>query len=158
MLQQKSKISSQLQRPKFHLGPIQRNQSNQSPSAAARDLVPVASRTSQKRLLKGVTRDTIIHAVENVDVQAVILGLLRSKKEIIRLQTLSFIFDRIQGKSKQDVSVSGGLVHAHVRDPRLAALPQEALLELARAYDQILVKHLPDAAPDSSQNQIESKL
>ena len=47
MLQQKSKISSQLQRPKFHLGPIQRNQSNQSPSAAARDLVPVASRTSQ---------------------------------------------------------------------------------------------------------------
>jgi len=63
-----------------------------------------------KHLLKGVTRDTIIQAVENVDVQAVILGLLRSKKEIIRLQTLNFIFDRIQGKPKQDVSVSGGLV------------------------------------------------
>jgi len=109
-----------------------------------------------KHLLKGVTRDTIIHAVENVDVQGVILGLLRSKKEIIRLQTLNFIFDRIQGKPKQDVSVSGGLVHAHVRDPRLAALPQEALLELARAYDQILVKHLPDAPPDTQQNQMES--
>jgi len=45
----------------------------------------------------------------------------------------------------------------HVRDPRLAAMPQEALLELARAYDDILVKHLPGAAPDTPQNQIESK-
>ena len=88
--------------------------------------------------------------------QGVILGLLRSKKEIIRLQTLNFIFDRIQGKPKQDVSVSGGLVHAHVRDPRLAALPKEALEALARAYDDILVKHLPDASPDTQHNQMES--
>ena len=55
-----------------------------------------------------------------MDVQAVILGLLRSKREIIRLQTLNFIFDRIQGNPQQDVSVSGGLIHAHTRDPRLA--------------------------------------
>jgi hypothetical protein len=64
---------------------------------------------------------------------------------------------RIQGKPKQDVSVSGGLVHAHIRDPLLAALPQEALLELARAYDEAIVKHLPDVSPDAHQNQIESK-
>jgi len=110
-----------------------------------------------KRLLKGITRDTVIQAVENVDVQAVILGLLRSKRELTRLETLHFIFDRILGKPKQDVSVSGGLVHAHARDPRLAALLQEALLELARAYDEVLVKHLPAASPDAPHNQIESK-
>jgi hypothetical protein len=110
-----------------------------------------------KHLLKGVRKDTIVQAVENIDVQGVIVGLLRSKREIIRLQTLTFIFDRVQGKPKQDVSVSGGLVHAVTRDPRLAALPQGALLELARAYDDILVKHLPDISQDSPQNQIESK-
>ena len=61
------------------------------------------------------------------------------------------------GKRKQDVSVSGGLVHAHTRDPFLAGLPQEALEELARAYDTILIKHVPNALPDGPQNQIESK-
>jgi hypothetical protein len=103
-----------------------------------------------------VRKDTIVQAVENIDVQGVIVGLLRSKREIIRLQTLTFIFDRVQGKPKQDVSVSGGLVHAVTRDPRLATLPQEALLELARAYDDILVKHLPNAGQDGPQNQTES--
>jgi hypothetical protein len=92
-----------------------------------------------------------------VDVGAIVTSLLRSKRELTRLETLQFIFDRILGKPKQDVSVSGGLVHAHTRDPRLAALPQEALLELARAYDEVLVKHLPAASPDAPQNQIESK-
>ena len=53
--------------------------------------------------------------------------------------------------------MSGGLVHAHTRDPRLSALPKDALLELARAYDEVLVKHLPSASPDGPQNQIESK-
>jgi len=36
-------------------------------------------------------------------------------------------------------------------------LPQEALLDLARAYDEVLVKHLPAASPDAPHNQIESK-
>ena len=110
-----------------------------------------------KQLLKGVTRSTLTATVENVDIGAVVLGLLRSKRELTRLETLHFIFDRILGKPKQDVSVSGGLVHAHTRDPRLAALPQDALLELARAYDEVLVKHLLAASPDAPQNQAESK-
>jgi len=155
---------------------LQAEEQNQQPTSAPETSPPADSKESgeskpkrggkrpgagrkpnlAKHLLKGVTRDTIIQAVESVDVQAVILGLLRSKKEIIRLQTLNFIFDRIQGKPKQDVSVSGGLVHARVRDPRLAALPKEALEALARAYDEILVKHLPDAPPDAPQNQMES--
>jgi hypothetical protein len=45
------------------------------------------------------------------------------------------------GKLKQDVSVSGGFVHAHVRDPLLASLPKEALEELASSYGKILSKH-----------------
>jgi len=52
-----------------------------------------------KRLLKGITRDTVLQAVENVDVQAVILGLLRSKRELTRLETLHFIFDSHPGQA-----------------------------------------------------------
>jgi hypothetical protein len=46
-------------------------------------------------------------------------GKGRDRSEIIWLQTLHFIYDRILGKPKQDVNVSGGFVHAHVRDPLL---------------------------------------
>ena len=37
------------------------------------------------------------------------------------------------GKPKQDLSVTGGIVHAHTRDPLLASLPKEALEEMALA-------------------------
>ena len=112
-----------------------------------------------KVLLKGVSRTTILAAVENVDVGAIIIGLLRSKREQTRIEALHFIFDRVMGKPKQDVNVSGGLLHAHTRDPLLAALPKEALEALARSYDEILAKHAPilDVAQDAPQNQIESK-
>ena len=63
------------------------------------------------------------------------------------------------GKPKQDIGLSGGIVHAHVRDPRLAALSKEELDELASAYDKILLKHstpVLDAPQDGPQNQIES--
>jgi hypothetical protein len=86
--------------------------------------------------------------------------VLKSNREIIRLQTLNFIFDRLMGKRKQEVGISGGLVHAHTRDPRLMALSNEALAELAAAYDDVLAKHavpVLDAAQDDLQNQPESK-
>jgi hypothetical protein len=67
------------------------------------------------------------------------------------------LWDRIYGKPKQDVSVSGGLVHAHTRDPFLASLPKEALEQLARSYDEVLAKYIPDTSQDGPQNQIESK-
>ena len=89
---------------------------------------------------------------------SVLAGLLRSKREIIRLQALNFVYDRMLGKPKQDVSVSGGLVHVHTRDPFLASLPKEALEEFARAYHAVLVKHVPNALPDATkikQNQTE---
>jgi len=58
------------------------------------------------------------------------------------------------------LAVSGGLVHAHTRDPLLAAMPQEALAALARAYDDVLAKYALPAANDAQDgpgNQIESK-
>jgi hypothetical protein len=94
--------------------------------------------------------------VQDNDVGTIIIGLLKDKRAIIRVQTLQFIFGRAYGRPKQDVSLSGGFVH--IRDPfLLAALPQEALLEMACTYDKILAKHrTEDASQDTPQNQIES--
>ena len=48
-----------------------------------------------KKLFKGVTRETILAACENVDIGSVIIGLLRSKREQSRIEALHFIFDRV---------------------------------------------------------------
>ena len=45
------------------------------------------------------------------------------------------------GKPKQDVTVAGGIVHAHTRDPLLASLPKKALEMLARSYDEVVAKY-----------------
>lgn len=60
------------------------------------------------------------------------------------------------GKPKQDVSVSGGLIHAHTRDPFLASLPKEALEQLALSYNEVLAKYIPNASQNGSQNQVNS--
>jgi len=39
---------------------------------------------------------------------------------------------------KQEMTVAGGLLHTHTREPRLASLSNEALQELARKYDEVL--------------------
>ncbi len=112
-----------------------------------------------KVLLKGVSRTTILAAVENVDVGEIIIGLLKSKREQTRLEALHFIFDRVMGKPKQDLSVSGGIVHAHTRDPFLAALPKEALEALSRSYDEVLAKYstpVLEVAQDGPHNQTKS--
>jgi hypothetical protein len=73
--------------------------------------------------------------------------------------SLHFIFDRVMGKPKQDVSLTGGVIHAHVRDPLLASLPKEALEALARSYDDVLAKYAKpvlDVSQDGPHNQIES--
>lgn len=113
-----------------------------------------------KILLKGVSRTTILAAVENVDVGAIIIGLLKSKREQTRIEALHFVFDRVIGKPKQDLTLSGGIVHTHTRDPILASLPKEALEALAQSYNGIIEKYaapILDVAQDGSQNQIESK-
>jgi hypothetical protein len=35
-------------------------------------------------------------------------------------QVLTALWERVYGKPKQDLSVTGGVIHAHVRDPLLA--------------------------------------
>src|SRR5580700_2648185 len=56
-----------------------------------------------KRLLKGFTRDVIALAVQEVDVGAVIVGLLKSKRERTRLETLVFVRDTLHGRPAQNV-------------------------------------------------------
>jgi hypothetical protein len=79
-----------------------------------------------KRLLSGVKPVTAAEALDGIDVQAIVHDLLKNGSRPVKLQTLTVLWDRIFGKPKQDVSVSGGLLHAHTRDPFLASLPKEA--------------------------------
>jgi len=67
-----------------------------------------------KRLLKGFTRDTIALAVEDLDVNTVIIGLLKSKSDRTRLETLAFLRDTLHGRPAQSVSFSGGLIQGLV--------------------------------------------
>jgi hypothetical protein len=81
-------------------------------------------------------------------------GLLNSKSEEARFRALSYLTDRRDGKPKQQVDVSGGLMHAHTvyRDPRLANLSAEELANL-----DSLTRKLVATAQDGPHNQIESK-
>jgi hypothetical protein len=65
-----------------------------------------------KRLLKGFTRDVIALAVQEVDVGAVIVSLLKSKRERTRLETLVFVRDTLHGRPAQNVQLSGSMLHA----------------------------------------------
>ena len=112
------------------------------------------------RLLSGVKPVTAAEALEGVDVRAIVHDLLKNGSRPVKLQTLTVLWDRIFGKAKQEIGVSGGLLHSHIRDPLLASLSKEALEELARAYDDILAKHallVSEVAQDAPQNQTESK-
>src|SRR5499425_3537189 len=80
-----------------------------------------------KRLLSGVKPLTAAEALEGIDVKAVVHDLLKHGSRAVKLQTLTVLWDRIYGRPKQDVAVSGGLAHVHTRDPLLVALPKEAL-------------------------------
>ena len=61
-------------------------------------------------LLRGFSHGAIAEAVAMVDVGAVVTGLLRSKREKIRLETLAFLRDTLVGRPAQNVSISGGIV------------------------------------------------
>jgi hypothetical protein len=104
--------------------PQQSAESNEQQSTKRGGKRPSAGRKKNPVtiLLLGTSRTTLLQALENVDPQLVaakITKLLQSKREIIWLQTRNFIYDRMLGKPKQDVSVSGAFIHAEVRDPVL---------------------------------------
>ena len=104
-----------------------------------------------KRLLRGFSRDTIAEAVSTIDVGAVVTSLLKSKREKTRLETLIFVRDTIIGRPAQNVSLSGGLLHAHTAWRPLATLTDEEMLQL-----DMITKKLT-GSPNAPHNQIESK-
>ena len=109
-----------------------------------------------KLLLRGFSREAIAEAVATVDVGAVITSLLKSKREKTKLETLVFVRDTIIGRPAQNVSLSGGVLHAHTVWRPLASLNDDEIEMLDK-----LTKKLSAPASDTSQhahqNQIESK-
>ena len=75
----------------------------------------------------------------------------------IRLKARIYLTDRRDGKPRQAVDVSGGIVHAHTvyRDPKLAALSPEELQSLD-ALTKKLALPAPATPQDSPHNHIES--
>lgn len=101
-----------------------------------------------KRLgIKAITAAELLAHVNEIELWK---GLLNHKSADVRLRTLSYLTDRRDGKPKQAVDVTGGILHAHTvyRDPRLAALSQEEL----QALDAITSK----LALPAPKNQAES--
>jgi hypothetical protein len=113
-----------------------------------------------KRLASVLKPMTAAEILQQVDVPGVFRDIFENGSRPLKLQAVNALWDRALGKPKQDVSVSGGLIHAHTRDPFLASLPKEALEALSRSYDEVLAKYstpVLDVAQDGPHNQIESK-
>ena len=80
-----------------------------------------------KRL--GLKPMTAAEILSEADEKRIALDLLKHKNANVRLQTLCALWDRRDGKPKQAVNLSGGVVHGHTvyRNPVLAALSMEEL-------------------------------
>ena len=106
-----------------------------------------------KRLLSGIKPTTAADILSRIGTAAVVNDLLKNGSRQLKWQVITVLWDRVYGKPKQDVSVSGGLVHAHTvyRNPVLASLSPEELAQL-----DALTKKLVAPAQNTSHNQIES--
>ncbi len=104
-----------------------------------------------KRL--GIKAITAAEILAHVDEPELWQGLLTHKSPDVRLRTLQYLTDRRDGKPRQAVDVSGGILHAHTtyRNPQLAALSPEELTAL-----DALTKKLALPAPDTPYNQTKS--
>jgi len=109
-----------------------------------------------KRLLKGFTRDAIALVVEDLDVKTVIIGLLKSKSDRTRLETLAFLRDTIVGRPAQSVSVSGGLIHAHTDWRPLAELSDDELQLIDKINKKLITP--VNFSQDGPHNQVNSSL
>ena len=109
-----------------------------------------------KMLLKGFSREAIAEGAARVDVGAIIAKLLKSKREKTVLETLAFVRDTTMGRPAQNVSLSGGLVHAHTAWRPLASLNDEEV-EMLDKLTRKLSQPVLDTSQDAHQNQIESK-
>jgi hypothetical protein len=80
-----------------------------------------------KRLgIKAITAAEILARVNEPEIW---YGLLHHKSPDVRLRTLTYLIDRRDGKPKQAVDVSGGIMHAAhtTQESQLAALSPEEL-------------------------------
>jgi len=109
-----------------------------------------------KHLLKGFSREAILQAVENVDIGAIVVGLLKSKREKTRLETLIFYRDTFIGRPAQNVQLSGGVLHAHTVWRPLASLSDEEVQLLDGITKKLTAPAVSNASPDAPHNQIES--
>ena len=108
-----------------------------------------------KRLLKGFSKEAIAEAVSNIDCGAVLVGLLKSKRELTRLEALIFIRDLLVGRPAQNVQIAGSMLHGHIWRP-LAHLSDEEMAMLDKLTKKLSAP-FSNASPDAPQNQIESK-
>ena len=92
-----------------------------------------------KRLLKGFSRDAILEAANNIDVGAVIAGLMKSKREKTRLEALAFVRDTVLGRPAQSLNVSGGVLHAHTAWRPLSTLSDAEVEQLDAISKKLLV-------------------
>jgi hypothetical protein len=76
---------------------------------------------------------------------------LEHEEPEIRLKARIYLTDRRDGKPRQAVDVSGGIVHAHTvyRDPQLAALSLEELQSLDALTKKLALPAPQDSQPDS---------
>lgn len=109
-----------------------------------------------KRLLKGFSREALAAAVAEVDCGAVLVSLLKSKRERTRLEALVFYRDTFWGRPAQNVALSGGIIHAHAGWGSLSHLSDEEM-DLLDKLTKKLAAPVSNASPDGPQNQIESK-
>jgi hypothetical protein len=109
-----------------------------------------------KRLLKGFSRESIAEAVSGIDCGAVIAGLLKSKREKMRLEALVYVRDTLLGRPAQNVQLSGGLLHAHTAWRPLAELTDDEV-PMLDTITRKLTAPASNASPDAPQNQMESK-
>lgn len=107
-----------------------------------------------KRLLSGIKAITAAELLSKIDTEAVVNDLLKKGSRQLKWQVITVLWDRVYGKPKQDVSVSGGIVHAHTvyRNPILASLSLEELAQL-----DALTKKLAAPVQDGPHNQTQSE-
>jgi hypothetical protein len=108
-----------------------------------------------KRLLKGFSRESIAEALAGIDCGAVIAGLLKSKREKMRLEALVYVRDTLLGRPAQNVRLSGGVLHAHTVWRPLAELTDDEV-RLLDTITRKLTAPASNALPDAPQNQTNS--
>jgi hypothetical protein len=138
---------------------LEANQTNQNASVGGKR--PGAGRKPNlaKRLASVLKPMSAAEILQQVDVPGVFRDIFKNGSRPLKLQAVNALWDRALGKPKQDMSVSGGVLHVHTRDPRLTDLPKEAVEALARSYDEVLAKYsIPvlDIAQDGPHNQVDS--